>query len=140
MSGGKGGTMPGRRITMGAPNHCGVAEKSQNVINTFFKVFSSIQNICFRKTSVSNTGGAKLVSCPRASFSLVASLGVVVLTTNHKPTFPSHKSLMGINFRWNILHENVKFYFKVVYPIEAHYIARRIFSVFVEYRIWGFGN
>jgi len=31
-----------------------------------------------------------------------------------------------------MLHENMKFYFKVIYPIEAHYISRQIFSVFVE--------
>jgi len=31
-----------------------------------------------------------------------------------------------------MLHENVKFYFKVISPIEAHYITRQIFSVFVE--------
>jgi len=36
---------------------------------------------------------------PRAPSSLVMPLGVVDLTTNHKPTLPSHKSLMGINFR-----------------------------------------
>jgi len=34
-----------------------------------------------------------------------------------------------------MLHENVKFYFKVIYPIEAHYITRQIFPVFVEQRI-----
>ena len=28
-----------------------------------------------------------------------------------------------------MLHENVKFYFKVIYPIEAHYITRQIFSL-----------
>jgi len=31
-----------------------------------------------------------------------------------------------------MLHEIVKFYFKIIYPIEAHYITRQIFSVFVE--------
>jgi len=25
-----------------------------------------------------------------------------------------------------MLHENVKFYFKVIYPIETHYITRQI--------------
>jgi len=32
----------------------------------------------------------------------------------------------------NLLHENVKFYFKVISLIEAHYNTRKIFSVFVE--------
>jgi len=31
-----------------------------------------------------------------------------------------------------MLCENVNFYFKVVYPIEANYIIRQIFSVLVE--------
>jgi len=29
-----------------------------------------------------------------------------------------------------MLHENVKFYFEVIYPIEAHYIVQ--FSLFVK--------
>jgi len=47
-------------------------------------------------------------------------LGVVDLPTNHKLTFHCHKSLMAINFRYDMLHENVNFYFKVIYPIEAY--------------------
>jgi len=31
-----------------------------------------------------------------------------------------------------MLHENVNFYFNVIYPIEATYITRQIFSAFVE--------
>jgi len=31
-----------------------------------------------------------------------------------------------------MLYEIVKFYFKIICPIEAHYITRQIFSVFVE--------
>jgi len=31
-----------------------------------------------------------------------------------------------------MLHENVKFYFKVISPIEADNITRHLFSVFVE--------
>jgi len=31
-----------------------------------------------------------------------------------------------------MLHENVKFFFKVIYPTEAHYITRQIFPVFVQ--------
>jgi len=34
-----------------------------------------------------------------------------------------------------MLHENVKFYFKLIHPVEAHYITRQIFFVFVEQRI-----
>ena len=40
---------------------------------------------------------------------------------------PSHKSLMSINFKQGMLHENVKFYFKVTYASEADYITRQIF-------------
>jgi len=36
---------------------------------------------------------------PRAPSSLITPLGVVGLTATHKPNLPSHKSLMGINFR-----------------------------------------
>jgi len=39
-----------------------------------------------------------------------------------------------------MLPENVKFYFKVIYLIKAHYITRQIFSVFVEKRTWVFGD
>jgi len=31
-----------------------------------------------------------------------------------------------------MLHENVKFYFKIISPIEAYYITRQIVSVFVK--------
>jgi len=31
-----------------------------------------------------------------------------------------------------MLHENVKFYFKVIYPIEADSITRKLFPAFVE--------
>jgi len=31
-----------------------------------------------------------------------------------------------------MFHENVKFYCKVIYSIEGHYITRQIFPVFVE--------
>jgi len=48
----------------------------------------------------------------------------VGLTANRKPTLPSHKSLMGINFRYDMLHENVKLYFKVICPITANYVTR----------------
>jgi len=44
--GGKGGTIPR------APNHCGGRRK----VLKLPQVFSSIQYICFRKTSVSNMG------------------------------------------------------------------------------------
>jgi len=50
--GGKGAQFPGRRITMGAPK-----------IPTVSHALSSMQYICFRKTSGSNAG-AKVASCP----------------------------------------------------------------------------
>jgi len=31
-----------------------------------------------------------------------------------------------------MLHENVKFHFKFIYLVEAHYVTLQIFSVFVE--------
>jgi len=39
---------------------------------------------------------------------------------------------MGIKFRQDVLPENVKFYFKVIYTIKADCITRQIFSIFVE--------
>jgi len=63
------------------------------------------------------------------------------LTTNHRPTLPSHKSLMGINLRYD--HENVNLNLNVIYPIEAHYTSRQLFSVFffgITYCVWVFGN
>jgi len=30
---------------------------------------------------------------------------------------------MSIKFRQDMLHENVKFYYKVIYPNKAHYIT-----------------
>ena len=51
--GGKRALFPGSRITMGAPK-----------IPTISQVLSSIQYICFRKTSVSNMGTPKLLLAP----------------------------------------------------------------------------
>jgi len=90
-----------------------------------------MQCICSERHQV-RTQGRQTFLLPRAPTSLVTPLRAAGLTTNHKPTLPSHKSLMGINFRQRTLHENVKFYFKVIYPIKAHYINRQLFSVFVE--------
>jgi len=42
---------------------------------------------------------------------------------------------MDISFRLDILYENVKFYFKFIYPVEVHSTTLQIFSVFVEQRI-----
>jgi len=39
---------------------------------------------------------------------------------------------MGINFRQDMLHENVEFFFKVTYPIKAYYNTRQTFNVSVE--------
>jgi len=47
---------------MGASNDCGVAEKSQQCHN----ILSSIQYICFRKTSGSNMGAPNLLLAPGA--------------------------------------------------------------------------
>jgi len=95
------------------------------------QVLSSIEYMYFRKTSGSNTGAPNLLLA-RASSSLVTPLGAVGLSTNHKPTLPSHRSLISINFTKGMLHENVKFHFKFIYLVEAHYVTLQIFSVFVE--------
>jgi len=52
------------------PNHCGGHRK----VPTMSQVISSMQYICFRKTSGANMGGAKLASCPRAPSNLVTPL------------------------------------------------------------------
>jgi len=56
----RGAQFPGRRITMGAPNHC----EGRRKVLAMSQVFSSIQYICSRRTSGSNMWGAKLASCP----------------------------------------------------------------------------
>jgi len=68
--------------------------------------------------------GAKLTSClERHMASLRPWLWwVLQQIITHKPTLPSHRSLIGFNFRQDMLHKNAKFYFKVIWPIEAHYI------------------
>jgi len=44
--GGKGAQLPGRQITMGAPNDCGVAKKSQQCQKcTFFNTVHLVQNV-----------------------------------------------------------------------------------------------
>jgi len=40
----------------------------------------------------------KIGFCSERHLVSLRPMGVVGLTTNHKPTLPSHKSLMGINF------------------------------------------
>jgi len=50
-AGARGAKFPRRRITMGAPNHCGDAEKSK-----MSQVLSSILQICLWKISGSNMG------------------------------------------------------------------------------------
>ena len=44
--------LPGRRVTMEAPNHCGGAEwlRESQIVPTMSQVLSSIQYICFRMT------------------------------------------------------------------------------------------
>jgi len=58
----KGAQFPGFRVTMWAPNHCGGRLK----VPTMSQVLSSIQYICFRKTSGSNMGAPNLLLDPRA--------------------------------------------------------------------------
>ena len=53
--GGQGPQLPGRQITMRAPNDCGVPKSPKNVERT------SVQYICFRKTSGSNTVAPNLL-------------------------------------------------------------------------------
>jgi len=45
--GARGAQFPGRQFTMGALNHCGSCPK----VPTMLQVLSSIQQICFRKSS-----------------------------------------------------------------------------------------
>jgi len=59
---GKGAQFPGRRVTMGAPNHC----EGRRKVPTMSQVLSSIQYMCFRKTSVSNMGAPDLLLAPGA--------------------------------------------------------------------------
>jgi len=58
----RGTQFPGRRVTMGAPNHCGGRRK----VPTMSQVLSSIQYICLWKTSVSNMGAPNLLLAPGA--------------------------------------------------------------------------
>ena len=120
-----------RRAKFPAPDHCGGrritvrgAEKSQQC----HKYFLQYSTFASERHQV-RTRECQNCILSRVPSSLVKALGAVGLITNLKPTLPSHKLLMGINFRYNMLHE---IYFKVVYPVEAHYITRQIFSVFVE--------
>jgi len=55
----RGTQFTGRWITMGAPNDCGGSRK----VPTMSQVLSSIECICFRKTSGSNKGVPDLLSC-----------------------------------------------------------------------------
>ena len=48
----RGAQFPGRRITMAASNHCGERRK----VPSMSQVLSSMQYICFRKSSGSNMG------------------------------------------------------------------------------------
>jgi len=58
--GGKGAQFPGCRITMRALNDCGAPKSPNNVTIT------SVQFICFRKTSGSNMGAPNLLLAPGA--------------------------------------------------------------------------
>ena len=58
--GGQGPQFPGRQITMRAPNDCGAPKGPNNATRT------SVQYICFRKTSGSNTVAPNLLPAPGA--------------------------------------------------------------------------
>jgi len=64
MRGARGAQFPGSRITMGAPTHCVGHRKSP----TMSQVLSSIQYICFVKTSGSNMGARNLLIDPGAIY------------------------------------------------------------------------
>jgi len=65
------------------------------------------------------TRGRQTFFLSRAPSSLVTPLGVVGLTTNHKPTLSSHKSLMSINVRKDMIQKKVQFYFEVIYVADT---------------------
>ena len=58
--GGQGAQFPGRRTTMKAPNDCGAPRSPNNGTST------SVQYICFRKTSGSNMVTLNLLLAPGA--------------------------------------------------------------------------
>jgi len=59
---GRRAQLPGRRITMRAPNDCEGPKSPNNVTRT------SVQYICFRKTSGTNVGAPNLLLAPRAIY------------------------------------------------------------------------
>jgi len=59
---GERGAIPRATSRHGAPNHCGRRRK----IPTMSQVLSSLQCICFRKTTVSNMGAPNLLLAPGA--------------------------------------------------------------------------
>jgi len=68
----RGSQFPGRRITMGALNHCGRHRK----VSAMSQVLSSVQYICFRKTSGTNMEAQNLFLAPAPS-NLVTPLPVI---------------------------------------------------------------
>jgi len=71
-----------------APNHCVATEKSQPCHQHFFQY----RTFASERPQV-RTRGRQTCFLPRAPSSLVTPLGVVGLTTTHKLTLPSRKSL-----------------------------------------------
>jgi len=63
--GGQGGAIPRALSHYGGAEWCQKVRGRQKVPTTS-QVLSSIQNICFRKTSVSNTGAPNLLLAPGA--------------------------------------------------------------------------
>jgi len=59
----RGAQFPGHQVTMGAPNHCRSAQwlRKCRKVPTMWQILSSMQNICFQKTSVLNIGAPNLL-------------------------------------------------------------------------------
>jgi len=91
----------------------GGAEKSQQC-HKYFLQYSTIASE--RLETWFEHRGTKIAFCPESHLASLRPMGVVGLITNHKPTLPSHKSLMGVNFRQDMLHENEKFYSFTLLP------------------------
>jgi len=82
---GKGGAqLPGHRITLGAVKYCGgrrMIVEAQKV-PTVSQALSSIQCICFRKTSGSNMGAPNLLLAPGAIYPRYAPISQKISSVN----------------------------------------------------------
>ena len=114
----KGPQFSGRRIIMGTPNHCGVAEKSKNVTSTFFN-----SRIASERPQVRNWG-RQTSFLTRSPSNLVTPLvqiycGLRNCTGNIPETvlsFSFRKLLKScVSYTFSILHS----YFHCCLPFEA---------------------